>query len=247
MGLIIGHDSVRATEEEVRMVPVPERTSSWVPTSHAEVLDGVRSDIMSMGLRVTTQDFALWNGGARFFSVMEISTGQNHDMYSLAVGVRNSLDKSIPVGIALGGKVHCCTNLMWASEIILKTRHTLNVRSRLPILISKAMGLLTEHRRNQSLRVSSYINTELDDLHVSQAIVKAVRQKIICPSMVGKLLREWDQPSFDEFKPRTVWSLHNCFTHILKSINPIDLPARTVALNSLCDGYSQIAFQSFNN
>jgi hypothetical protein len=49
------------------------------------------------------------------------------------------------------------------------------------------------------------------------------------------------QPRHEEFKPRTAWSLFNCFTEVLKETSFFALPPRTVALNGLLDQYCGVS------
>lgn len=55
---------------------------------------------------------------------------------------------------------------------------------------------------------------------------------------LGRVLTEYHEPRHEEFEARTVWSLFNCFTEILKSTNIMHLPQRTRALHDLCDSYA---------
>ena len=42
MSLLLHCGSSLISEDELRAIPVPEQTDSWVPVAHAEVLDRVR-------------------------------------------------------------------------------------------------------------------------------------------------------------------------------------------------------------
>ena len=247
MGLMLHCGSVEASEDEVRAVPVPERTQTWVPVSHGLLLDRVQGEIEGLGLRIVNKAFGLWNEGARMFGLLEVQNGCTHDDYGLLIGLRNSSDMTFPVGIAMGARVFVCDNLSFNSEIVLKTRHTLNVMDRLPLLVNRAMGMLINHRHQQDLRIDAYKNTPLNDVNAHDIMIRAIKSKVIAGSGITKVAAEWDTPSYPCFQERSVFSLFNAFTEALKGTNPADLPRRTMALHGLCDGFSGLAFQPLNN
>jgi hypothetical protein len=51
------------------------------------------------------------------------------------------------------------------------------------------------------------------------------------------ILKEWRVPRDEEFKDRTLWTLFNSFTEVLKG-NLNELPKRTEALHGLLDRYA---------
>lgn len=237
-GLSLHCGSKRASEDEVRAVPIPEATRSWVPVGHGDVLDHVQGEIVSHGMQVVAQDYGLWNEGAKFFGLLEVRNGNNAEDYGVVIGLRNSIDKSLPVGLALGSHVFCCDNLSFWGEVTIQTKHTRYVWERLPGLINRAVGKLIEQRHTQDQRIEAYKACQLDNLRAHDLIVRAVRSKVVCPSVIGKVIAEWDTPSHVEFQSRSVWSLFNAFTEVLKQASALDLPKRTMTLHGLCDAAS---------
>ena len=49
------------------------------------------------------------------------------------------------------------------------------------------------------------------------------------------LIKEWREPSHDEFKPRTVWSLFNAFTEVYKQTSLTQLHQNSNRLHGLLD------------
>lgn len=246
MTLCLHCGSVEVPEEAVREVSTPERTESWVPVPHGMLLDRVQGEIEGLGLRIVNKAFGLWNEGARMFGLLEVQNGVTHDDYGLLIGLRNSHDMTFPVGIAMGARVFVCDNLSFNSEIVLKTRHTLNVMDRLPLLVNRAMGMLINHRHQQDLRIEAYKNTPIDDVHAHDIMIRAIQSKVIAPSGIAKVISEWYEPSYPCFNERSVFSLFNGFTEALKATNPADLPRRTMTLHGICDGYSGIVLNANN-
>lgn len=244
MGLCLHCGSVEVGEDEVRAVPTPQPTQTFIPVPHAYVLDRVRNEVQSLGMAIVAQSFGLWNAGARFFGLLEVRNGHNREDYGLVLGIRNAHDHAFSLTLGCGSHCFCCDNLAFSSEIVIKTRHTMNIMQRIPTLISRATAQLIDQRQHQDRRIDAYKATVLDDVHAHDLMIRAIRDHVICPSGIAHVMQEWDDPTYAEFQPRTVWSLFNGFTHVLKDTNPLDMPKRTMALHGLCDGVSGLAVHS---
>src|SRR5437660_5308529 len=93
-----------ATHDELRQCKTPRPEGRWHPVSHAAVLDTVKETLRGAGYAIKSQQLALARHDARFFGVLHLETPLAQGV-GLAVGVRNSVDKSFPLGFAAGS--HC--------------------------------------------------------------------------------------------------------------------------------------------
>ena len=94
----------------------PAASATWVPVPHHRLLEQVEATIVGSGMTVTNQAHALWNGGLRYFGLLEVTNGRAHDDYGLVIGLRNSHDKSFPAAIALGSAVFVCDNFAFSGR-----------------------------------------------------------------------------------------------------------------------------------
>jgi hypothetical protein len=62
------------------------------------------------------------------------------------VGVRNSVDKSFPLGFCAGARVFICDNLAFRSELLVKRPHTINGERRFNQAIAEAVSQLSSLR-----------------------------------------------------------------------------------------------------
>lgn len=235
MGLMLHRQSVRANLEQVKAVPTPAGTRTWQPIPHGMFIEQVKSDVESMGMRVSAEDYGLWNEGERMFGLLEIESNQDEQDYKTLLGIRNSHDQSLSVGVLLGNRVIVCDNLSFSGEVVIRTRHTQNVMDRLPSLLSSATSQLVDRRQLQDDRIAAYKRRELNDLYAHDLICRGIQAGVVPPSLVAKVMREWHEPSHKVFEERNVWSLFNAFTEVLKSSNPLDVPKRSMLLHGLCD------------
>ena len=125
--------------EELDVVATPPCTESWYPVPHRTVLDRVCETLTGAGFGIEAMQLSLARDDARFFGTLTLKNRLNNDA-TLAVGIRNSTDKSFPIGLVCGSRVFVCDNLAFDSEIINRTQaHSLRRRSDLTEAVSKAV------------------------------------------------------------------------------------------------------------
>ena len=63
-----------------------------------------------------------------------------------------------------------------------------------------------------------------------------MRRNIITSDKIKPVLDQWDEPEYEDFSDRTLWSLNNAFTHVMKRYtNPNQVWSRGTKLTVLCD------------
>src|SRR5438128_1980568 len=99
--LIVHRGARLVTREELDQVQIPPPTDTWFPLAHSHVLDRTLSTLDSAGFRPSRIQLALSRGGSRFFATVDLESPIAEGV-SLAVGLRNSIDRSLPVAFAAG-------------------------------------------------------------------------------------------------------------------------------------------------
>ena len=96
-----------SSREELDAVEAPAATSTWFPVKHATCFDTVSSALTDAGFAIRRAQFGLARDDQRMFAtldlVSEVAAG-----VTLAVGVRNSTDKSFPLGFCAGSRTFVC-------------------------------------------------------------------------------------------------------------------------------------------
>ena len=146
----------QVSRDAIENAPTPEKTNSWTPIAHNRLLELAEFTITTQGFRITNQAHGLWGNGDRYFGLMELSNNQEHEEYSLVLGLRNSHDKTFPASFALGSQVLVCDNLSFFGEVVLTRRHTRFIERDLPGIILQAVGRLSEMRSHQNDRIEFY-------------------------------------------------------------------------------------------
>jgi hypothetical protein len=230
---------------EVARVTTPRPTETWQPIPHVTLIETVEDALRSTGLRIGNQVHSLSNEGNRYFALTEVHGPHDPEDYSLVLGLRNSHDKTFPVGLVAGATVFVCDNLSFSGEVRLTRKHTVHLQRDLPQLVSRGVGKLMDLWGHQGKRIDAYKNHRIRDKSAHDLVVRAVDIGVCTNRMVPSVLKEWRSPTYPAFADRTAWSLFNAFTEALKGNLP-ELPKRTEALHSLMDHHVGIPAPHLN-
>lgn len=209
-----------ATEADLAAVPVPDPTDSYHPVPYGRFVEEVALHVPRFGLTIRSQQFALARDGSQMFGVLTCTNGHDAGDYALAIGLRNSYDRSLSVGLVAGTRVFCCDNLAFSGEVMMRRKHTVNVFRDLPDLIYRMLSQVTVLKARTDEEIAGMKALPMPDERAHHLMVRAIRANILPASQLPKVLTAWEGPQHDEFLPRTAWSLFNSFTEILKSGAP---------------------------
>jgi hypothetical protein len=223
------------TLDELTACKTPPPEGRWHPVSHVTVLDTVKETLRGAGYVIKAEKYGLARSDARFFGVLDLETPLATGV-GLSVGVRNSVDKSFPLGFAAGSRVFVCDNLAFRSELLVRRKHTVNGMKAFGTAISGAVASLTSFKEAEAGRIRRMAEMELTAAQASHVILTAFRRGIISSPQLPRVCQAWEEPQHSDFRPRTAWSLFNAFTEVLKPravAAPQAFVAQTIRLNGL--------------
>ena len=237
LNLMIHTGTQSATLEELRAANTPLPTLTHHPIPHHSFLEGVREALSMDGLDVIDEAHAMSDDSARYFGMMSIKTPTESD-HGWIVGVRNSHDKRFASGIVIGSQVIVCDNLSFSGEISMNRKHTSRIMDELPSMIMDTVAQLRVGFEEQDRRYEYYKCDTLTNGETNQLLIKALDDGIISGSQIPKVLKEYRMPSHGEFRSRTVWSLFNAFTEVLKGSSLDSRSLKTRRLHLLLDSFT---------
>jgi hypothetical protein len=223
---------------ELDKIPVPPATATWYPIGHGRVLETALRTLAQAGFEVTRTQLALIRSDARFFATLDLRCPLASGV-TMALGIRNSTDKSLPIAFCAGSRTIACENLAFSSEIIIASKHTRFGEARFSEAISGAVQSLHQFREAEAARIQRWQQRELSVDTADALLLRAYEKQVITTPLLPCVIREWRQPSFEEFRPRTLWSLFNAFTTVLarrQRSNPQRFAALTIRLHDLLTG-----------
>ena len=147
---------------ELATVPTPAATKTWVPVGHETVISTVEQSLQSSGFVVRKSDFGLSRGDARMFATFTLESALAAGV-SLAIGVRNSMDKSFPMGFAAGSRVFVCDNLALRAELLVRRKHSVHGLTRFTEAIAGAVTNLQQFQATETRRIARMQEIEIDD------------------------------------------------------------------------------------
>jgi hypothetical protein len=224
------------SRSELATVEAPPPTRTWFPIKHSDVLDAVLETVDQTGFAVEKMRLALSRQGAQFFGTLDLRC-PIADGVSLAVGIRNSINQTLPLGFVAGTRVFVCDNLAFRSELLVHRKHTLNGGARFREAIVHAVRGLEDFRAVESRRIELMRAAALTDVEAESLILRAYyERRIVSHRLLPDVIRGWREPGHDDFRARTAWSLYNAFTGALADrarSNPQQHAALTMKLAAL--------------
>ncbi len=233
----------RVTEEELRSFPTPLGTSTHIPIEHGRFVDLLDGSLNDHGWEITDKDYGIWPSkindvlydAARMFGVYKIAREDvaKSDDVELALGIRNSHDKTFAADVVIGINVMVCDNLDFVGEVKASHKHTVNLMDQLPQRIFDMLGEIVWIEEDHTRMIDLYKWAQIDDTQVHDFIVKSVDAHVMPWTYGERVLREYRKPRHEVFEERNVWSLNNSYTEILKDRNQMMLSTSTVRLHRL--------------
>ena len=203
--------------DEITKVPTPQGTDSWHPVAHADVIDAVSEVVKAKNWQILDEQYGLAREGQRMFGVMRINRSSSPE-WSRSIGIRNSHDQSLSVGLAAGISVMCCSNLAFGGAMVLKRRHTSRIELG-DLVVSAVEELEMEFLNLETVSEDLKLHeVKLDEARA--VIVRAAEVNAINSCDIVPIFREFQHPCHEEFAEPTRWSLLNAITEHAKKYSP---------------------------
>ena len=93
-------------------------------------------------------------------------------------------------------------------------------------------------------QVEAWQRSELTDLTAKVVIYEAfVEGQLEAPKHLARAVHDlYFEPTYEEFRPRTIWSLSNAFTSAFKELDPIPQFKATAKLGEFLEGWFSQSF-----
>lgn len=220
----------------LRNLKMPEATETHVPIPHFHVVDIVRHMLSFYGHVVTEEHHGITKDGDRYFGVLSLKSAYGD--YTDMLGLRNSHDKSMPIGLAFGSRVFVCDNMAFVADHVIRRKHTMNAKHELPALISAIVEPLAAERERQHEKLLAYQGTALSDKLADHLALELYRQDVLNIQRVPEVLSQWQEPSHD-WGDKTAWRFFNAVTFALAG-RIADNPSSTATLHAVIDSACEI-------
>ena len=156
--MLIMEEGKYVSRDELARIDTPSSTASWKPVPHIDVIEAVAEVVNAHKWNIEDERFGLASEGQKMFGVMEISRSSSPQWHR-CIGIRNSHDKSLAVGLSAGIVVLVCSNLAFGGTTVIKRKHT--SRFELTDLIDRAVASLED-----DFLITETVCEDLKDIHL---------------------------------------------------------------------------------
>jgi hypothetical protein len=210
----------KLTREELALIPTPEGTKTHRPIPHHEIVQALIETLGFRHIAVIRDEYAVSGNGMKLFGVLDLETQFEGCRFS--IGLRNAHDRSMRLGLVVGFRVAVCENMMFSGDFQpVLAKHSRNFS----LLNAISIGIDQMQRNFEPLRkqVEQWREQQIADPTAKLVIYQAfVEGELEVPgSLISVVHRNYFQPQYEEFNPRTLWSLSNAFTSAFKELDPI--------------------------
>ncbi len=224
--------------QDLRELETPAPTETHKPIPHAELVESIIESLSYRQLRVVRDEYAVTPDGMRLFGFIQVNVEENG--IQLAIGVRNSHDKSFSLGLVAGYRVFVCDNLAFhgAFAAITNRKHSKNLD--LVEVVGVGVDRVQRHFQKTLIDVNAWRGFELPDVRAKAIIYDAfIGRGIDAPQHLSKIVhRNYFTPNLPAFEPRNMWSLSNAFTGAFKELEPVRQMEATASLQPFLAQYN---------
>ena len=208
---------------DLDLVPLPEATHSYLPVSHYHLTDKlltISKDLLN-DYALIGEQYALARNGNQLFALLNFK--KDNDELGLSVAFRNSYDRSMSIGLAIGASVFICDNLALSGDVAVMKKHTKNVWNALEDLAISTLYRAGKNFQKVIADADRLKAIPMENRNAFELMGYLFGQDIISPRQLTTVKSEWLKPSHGEFQDRNKWSFFNAVTEALKSCPPVSI------------------------
>ena len=176
--------------------------------------------VETLGFRhigVVHDEYAVSPDGMKAFGVLDLETEMAGCRFSM--GLRNSHDKSMRLAMTCGYRESVCSNMAFAGEfmpVLAKHSKPFSLVDYISVSVDRMQSTFEPMRK----QVEAWQRSESADVTAKVVIDEAfVEGRLEAPKHLAPTVHDLHfEPAYEEFRPRTIWSLPNAFTSAFKEL-----------------------------
>ena len=219
-GLMAHAGASKLSRTELAQILPPEATETFKPIAHAELVKNLIEGLCFRHINVIRDEYAVSEDGMKLFGIMDLEQGFDGARYAL--GIRNANDKSMRLALTVGYRVFVCDNMAFHGDFTpVLAKHSKHFV--LADAIDIGLGRMQRNFEPMRKQVEGWRDSQLTDDQAKLVIYRAfVEGDLEAPKHLVRAVHDlYFNPQYEEFRPRTIWSLTNAFTSTLKTLDPV--------------------------
>lgn len=236
MKAINGKNWTETVDKKELNVDVYAMGSRHVPIKHGDILDLFKSKIHSNHITINKEVGYLSPDKKKFMYVTDI-TAKNHNPkdYTFSLGFLNFNDEKRAFTPIYGEKVFVCSNQMIRSDNEnTRVRHIGNIHYKIDNLLDQSFYKAFDFMDKRTNEIDKMKQMEISQEAFNSYICRFVKNEAFNNSFLSDFIKEWENPVYDDFSDKNLWSFQNCFTETLKKVNN---PIQRVSMSNTMNGF----------
>lgn len=237
-GMMLHCGSEQVTRAMVEAVPVPARTQSWNPVPYGDAINFLHEQVSYLGLETESESYGLNKAGDQMFGLITLKTDREDN--GLSIGLRQSYNKSLALGVAVGAQVFVCDNLCFSGSAFKVVRkNTRYVWGDFRALVASQVAQALPHYEAVNAQCDALKAAPCTERRGYATLGVAMGEGILTPTQATVAFEDWKNPRHEEFTDRNAWSLYNAVTEGLKKGAPARILDRHAKAH---DFFNEIGF-----
>jgi len=210
---------ITLNEHEQRLcdISLPLKTESYTPIPHYDFIKNMQERISEKGYEITDKKY--WNNAVGSKLIGRYTLNHIESDLAMNIGFRNSYDKSMAAGFALGATVLICSNGMISGEHALYRKHTGEANEEMNIFITQSLNKSVENFDRLVNSKNIMKETIFDKSTINELIGRLVLEdETLRLEQLSIVKNEWHSktPTFDYgVEKNSAWNIYNLCTYAI--------------------------------
>ena len=211
----------KISREELARVPTPSATATHQPIPHNQIVEALVESLSFRQIGVVQEEYAVSKDGMKMFGVLDLEALLIPGC-RFAIGIRNSHDKSMRLGLTIGARILVCMNMAFHGDfqpLLAKHSKSFSLLDAISVAVDRMQRNFEPMRRQVETWRAQQLTTATAKLIIYRAFIE---DELDAPKHLARRVHElYFAPEHEDFQARTMWSLSNAFTSAFKELDPI--------------------------
>src|SRR3954471_14635547 len=173
-GTLVAGPLSKIGRTELAQIPVPQATATHRPVPHHEIVEALVETLSFRHIAVVNEEYAASKDGMKMFGVLDLETQMEGCRFS--IGIRNSHDKSLRLGLTAGLRVFVCSNMAFSGDftpVLAKHSKSFNLIDTISVGIDRMQRNFEPMRRQVETWRSSELTTVAAKMIIYEAFIES--------------------------------------------------------------------------
>lgn len=215
-------------DEELEGIVTPSLGTKHVPLKHADSVRRFHENLTRNNIATPVARTTVSVDGLKCVHIADVAKNDPDSEYGFTIGFVNYNDKS-KCWTGLAGTRHN-DGMVFTSTHIPESRrkHTISLLNVVDDKIDSTVDMFKKYMIQRQVEIEYLKSVDVDDDMIARLLLGLHRDNSaarLCSYDIERVVTLWDDPPREDFKPRTVWTLHKVFAFVT---NPTPNPLRRI-------------------